>query len=262
MNIAICQTNVLPIKEESLASYFKYLQKNSVVVFGEYVFDLFFTELQNTQKTLIAQLAEQKILLLQKMAKHYKLKIVAPLIVVEGEKIYKKIAIIDSKKTDFYMQQRLINYAHWNEEKFFDNPKNKTFKLPYIFEHDGLKVAVLFGFELHFDALWLKIKDENVDVVILPTASTFGSKERWQILCRSRAFFNSCMIVRVNRIGKVLIQEEDFEFYGESFVVNPSAEFEEKLDHKESVVCFEISKEDLRAQVQEWGFRKITKGKK
>lgn len=262
MKIAICQTNTLPLKESVYLSYFKHLQKGSIAVFGEYAFDLFFNELNDTPKELIAQLSAQKISLLQKMAKDYKIKIVAPLIRVDSNKIFKEIAVIDAKNIEFYLQQKLINYEHWNEEKFFDNPKVRSLKKPLIFEHNGFKVAVLFGFEVHFDALWLKLKDEGVDIVLLPTASTFQSCERWQMLCRSRALCNGCVVVRVNRVGKVNIQGKDCEFYGESFVVNPSAEIEEKLDHKESIAYVEIHKSDLDSQVAEWGFRRLIKGKK
>ena len=262
MKIALCQTGSLPLKEEVLTSYFKYLQKDSIAVFGEYAFDLFFNELQQTPKELIAQFSTQKLALLKKMAKNHKVKIITPLIVVEEGKIYKKIAIIDSKSTQFYMQQKLINYQHWNEEKFFDNPKVRALKMPFVFEQEGLKVAVLFGFELHFDALWLKLKEQGVDIVLLPTACTFGSQERWQALCKSRAFCNSAMVVRVNRVGKATFENQEAEFYGESFIIDPSAQFVERLDSKESIVCFEVTKEEIDSQVLEWGFRKITKGRK
>lgn len=256
MKIAICQTNTLPLKENALMSYFKHFQRDSLVVFSEYAFDLFFTDLQKTSKELIAQLSSQKILLLQKIAKIFKITIVMPLIIAEESKIFKKIAVIDSKKTQFYVQQKLINYSHWNEEVFFDNPKVRNLKTPLIFEKNNFKIAVLFGFELHFDALWLKLKDKDVDIVLIPTASTLNSHERWQMLCRSRAFCNSCLVVRINRVGKVVLEDREFDFYGESLVVNPNAEIEEKLDHKESIAYVEIDKKDLDTQAIQWGFRK------
>lgn len=265
MKVAICQTNTIPLKKEVLEHYFKHLEKDSVVVFGEYTFDLFLDELKKTSKDMIAQFVNQKLELLRLMAKTYKVTIVAPLITTnEKNKLFKQIVVIDSKDTQFYMQQRLINYEHWNEEKFFDNPKVRTFKTPLVFEYKKMKVAVMFGFELHFDSLWIKIREQNVDVVIVPTASTFESNERWQMLCRMRAFCNGCVLIRANRVGKFTIEDQNLEFYGESFLVRPNGQIEEKLDNKEGIAFFEIDREHIVNEAKEWGFRnfKTEKGKK
>lgn len=261
MKVVLAQASVMPLQEEALHTYFKYLEKGSIVVFGEYVFDLFFTALGDTSKEIIAQLYEQKVGLLQKLAKHYKLKIVTPLIAVEKNKIYKQIAIIDSKGSDFYTQQFLIDYAHWDEKAFFDNPKTKqdfkSIKTPYIFEQDGMRVGVMFGFEAHFDALWLKLKNENVDMVLVPSASAFESAWRWEALLSMRALCNGCMVVRINRTGKVKTQSGELEFYGQSFIANPDGEVVEKMSKKDGFACFEIDAHDIQKLAKEWGFREL-----
>ncbi|CBG40094.1 carbon-nitrogen hydrolase family protein [Helicobacter mustelae] len=256
MKIAICQTAALPLEKGVWSHYFKHIEKNSLVVFGEYVFDLFIQDW--TSKDMIAQLSPQKLAMLESMAKAHRVKIIAPLITTDAKhRLYKQIAVIDAQSTEFYMQQRLIHYEHWDEEKFFDNPKRKTLKAPLAFEYEGIKIGVLFGFELHFDALMLKLKEQGVDLIITPTASTFQSNERWQMLCRMRAFCNGCMLVRVNSVGKVKIKDQNLEFYGESFVVNPSGQIEEKLHDKEGIACLEITKEQIHKAAREWGFREI-----
>lgn len=70
-----------------------------------------------------------------------------------------------------------------------------------VFERDGLRIAPLFGFEAHFDEIWVQAKNQGVDVVLLSSVATFESNERWRLLCQMRAFCASCVVVRANRIG-------------------------------------------------------------
>ncbi|MDC7792400.1 carbon-nitrogen hydrolase family protein, partial [Campylobacter coli] len=71
----------------------------------------------------------------------------------------------------------------------------------FTFNHDKLKCALLFGFEVHFDIFWQQIMAKKIDLVIVPSACTFESKQRWEELLKTRAFLNSTNILRVNRIG-------------------------------------------------------------
>lgn len=255
MNLAIFQLPTLPLKEEKLSTYIKAIKKGSVVVLGEYVLNLFFHDFKNSPKEILNKIAQSKLTQLSKLAKKNDLTIVAPIVCGDEKKIYKKMAIIDGEKIDFYMQQRLICYSHWDEERFFANPKSKNFKLPYIFEKDGLKIATLFGFELHFDEIWLKLKQAGVDIVILSTASTFDSNDRWRDLCKARAFINSCVVVRVNRIGESVQDGLKWKFYGDSFVAFPNGKIEDNLGEKEEILCVDIQKEQIEEFVKEWKFR-------
>lgn len=131
---------------------------------------------------------------------------------------------------------------------------------PLIFELGDLKAAVLFGFEAHFDELWLELKNAAVDVVFLPTASTFGSNLRWQKILTVRSFLNAAFVVRVNRIGGFLEQdarrESVWKFYGESFVALPDGEVGDILveDYERFLVC-DLRKSDIVAARQDWRFR-------
>jgi predicted amidohydrolase len=99
----------------------------------------------------------------------------------------------------YYDQQFLINYKHWNEEKFFDNEIGE-FTLP-SFSIDGVKFGVINGFELHFDVAFAQVMKKGVDVILSPSASTFDSSARWIELLKMRAFTNSVYILRSNRVG-------------------------------------------------------------
>lgn len=257
MNLAIFQLPSLPFKENKLASYLKAIKKGSIVVLGEYVLNLFFHEISDVPKDIINKTTQSKLSELTKLAKKYSLIIVAPVLCGNEKKIYKKIAIVDGKKIDFYTQQKLISYPHWDEEAFFGNSKVKTLKLPYVFEKEGLKIAVLFGFELHFDEIWIKMKNAGVDIVLLCTACTFDSNQRWRDLCKARAFFNSCVVVRANRIGEYTHEGFQWNFYGDSFIALPNGKIEDSLGNKEEVLCAEIEKSQIEEFVKEWKFREV-----
>jgi len=179
--------------------------------------------------------------------------LVAPIVEVKGGKFYKKIAKISPKSTSYYTQQILINYPHWNEEAFFDNPI-EPLKEPMTFSIDGFKIAVMSGFELHFDKMWESIAKKRVDLVLLPTVSTFSSKYRWRDLISMRAFLNNCYILRANRVGDYVEDDTRWHFYGDSMLVNPDGNIDMKLEARESMLIEPISKEELTDSRKGWGF--------
>lgn len=155
-----------------------------------------------------------------------------------------------------YRQQRLIDYRHWNEAKFFRNHNTKMLKKPFIFEYKGFNIAVLFGFEVHFDEMWLSMKKSDADMVLLPCANTFDSIARWRELCKVRAFLNGCVVIRANRVGKAVVNENEWIFYGDSFIAMPNGEIIDNLRDKEAMLSLEIQKSKILEMAREWGFRK------
>jgi len=129
-------------------------------------------------------------------------------------------------------QEFLINYSHWDEESFFDNAATGKID-PIIFRHHNLNFGVINGFEVHFDAFWQKMAQRKVDVVLLPTVSTFGSNYRWNEILKTRAFLNNCYILRVNRIGTYHDEQSLWKFYGETYLINPDGHIESSLGSKE-----------------------------
>lgn len=155
-----------------------------------------------------------------------------------------------------YRQQRLIDYQHWNEARFFSNHNNKLLKKPLIFSYKGFNVATLFGFEVHFDEFWLSMKKEGVDMVLLPCANTFDSNMRWREICKMRAFLNGCVVIRANRVGTSVVNENQWVFYGDSFIAMPNGEIIDNLRDKESMLSLEVYKNKVLEMAREWGFRK------
>jgi predicted amidohydrolase len=244
-----------------------YLKKASergarVLLLGEYVINNFFKDLVKMPLEMVKDQTQTHIKKLKKLSREFNIIIVAPIIEVKKNKIYKKIAKISPKSTSYYEQQVLIDYPHWDEESFFANKIDKI-KEPMVFTIDGFKIATIFGFEVHFDTFWQYIQKKEVDIVFIPTATTFNSNIRWQELLSMRAFLNSCYILRANRVGEY---EETYEkqkvkwnFYGESMLINPDGEIIMNLEDRESMLIEPIVKEDIVDSLDGWGFRRQLK---
>jgi len=226
-----------------------------LILFGEYVLNHFFRELESIPKSMVQEQTKKHLEMLQKMAKEYDVTFIAPIVRVEKKSIYKTIAKISPDSLEFYNQQILMPYKHWNEEKFFNN-KIAPIKKPMIFKIDGIKVAVIGGYELHFDPIWQKIHKSRVDLVLIPTASTFGSHNRWRTIIKSRAFLHGVYILRANRLGEYIEEGGHWRFYGDSMLVNPEGEVEMMLEDKESMLVEPIDKAKVKEHRKVWKFSK------
>ncbi len=228
-------------------------RETKVLLFGEYVLNHFFRELEKMSRNMVKEQSKKHLKMLQKFAKKYNMTFIVPLVIVKKKKYYKTIARITAKNTDFYQQQILISYDHWNEKEFFSN-KVAPLKKPMIFKQNGFKIAVMAGFELHFDTFWDTIRRNKVDIVMLPTASTFGSHDRWSELVKSRAFIYGCYILRANRLGEFTDGDVQWNFYGDSMLVSPEGEIEMMLEDKESMLIENINKKAVKEHRESWKF--------
>jgi predicted amidohydrolase len=253
--VGAIQLPTLGMNATRLEFYFKKASERGakLLLLGEYVINHFFKELIAMPVSMIQEQTNSHLKILKKLSKEYNIVVVAPIVDVKKEKIYKKVAIISPKSTKYYMQQLLINYPHWNEEEFFDNPI-RPLKNIFTFKLNGFKIGIMYGFEIHFDKLWQSVQKQKVDLVLIPSASTFGSKQRWEDLLSSRAFLNSCYILRANRVGDYQEDGIVWNFYGESMLINPDGEIEMKLEERESMLIEEIMKEEIEDSLHGWGF--------
>jgi predicted amidohydrolase len=181
--------------------------------------------------------------------------IVAPLLIVKKKEVYKTVAKFSPNSTSYYQQQILINYTHWNEEKYFANVVNEL-QTPLVFKVEGFKFAIMNGFELHFDELFTKLSVKNVDCILVPSVSTFDSYERWKALIVTRAFTHNCYILRANRIGEYKDKEFSWKFYGDSVLASPNGEVVEHLGNKEELMIVDMNHGDVVQARRIWGFKR------
>ena len=256
MRAAVLQLSAQGLSSTKLYNYIRvaHKQKVKVLLLGEYVLNPFFKELESMSLSMIKEQALSQIKILKELSTTYSMTIVAPLIIVKKKEVFKTIAKFAPSSTSYYQQQILINYSHWNEEKFFANDI-KQINSPMIFKVDGFKFGVISGFELHFDELWDKLSQKSIDCVLIPSVSTFESFERWKALILSRAFTHNCYVLRANRIGEYQDKEFIWKFYGDSVLASPNGELLEHLGNKEELMIVDMSHTDVVQARRSWGFK-------
>jgi predicted amidohydrolase len=258
LTVGALQLPTLGMNATRLEFYLKNAQERGVrlMLLGEYVVNHFFKEMETMPKRMVKEQTAQHLQLLQKLAKKHAMVFVVPVVRFRKKKPIKSIAKITAKRIEYYDQQILIPYPHWNEEAFFDNPV-APLHAPMMFKIDGIRVAVMGGFELHFDPLWESIRRQKVDLVLLPTASTFGSHDRWRELIKSRAFVYGTYVLRANRLGEYRDTEVAWRFYGDTMLVHPEGTIEMMLEDKESMLIETIEKRAVKEHRKSWQFSRM-----
>ncbi len=263
MRIAILQLPSIGMGSNKLDNYARVAHQKGVklILLGEYLLNPFFKELVQTPISMIQEQSNHQIETLKALALKYDLIFVAPIVTVKKKECTKMIVKVSGRSVTYYPQQFLINYPHWNEEKFFANPI-EPIKSPMIFAAGGFKFAVMSGFELHFDPLWEAISAKGVDVVLVPSASTFESHNRWRELVKMRAFTHSCYILRANRIGEYNDEKYAWKFYGDSMLVSPDGEVEADLGNTEELLIVDLDRKALSDSRKGWGFKEALRKRK
>jgi len=256
MRAAVLQLSAQGLSSTKLYNYIRVAHKQDikVLLLGEYVLNPFFKELESMSLSMIKEQALAQIKILKELSTTYNMTIVAPLIIVKKKEVFKTVAKFAPSSTSYYQQQVLINYSHWNEEKFFANDV-KQIQAPLIFKVDGFKFGIISGFELHFDELWNRLSQKNIDCVLVPSVSTFESYERWKALILTRAFTHNCYVLRANRIGEYHDKEIAWKFYGDSVLASPNGELLEHLGNKEELMIVDMSHTDVIHARRSWGFK-------
>jgi len=256
MRAAVLQLSAQGLSSTKLYNYIRVAHKQGikVLLLGEYVLNPFFKELESMSLSMIKEQALTQIKILKELSTTYNMTIVAPLIIVKKKEVFKTVAKFAPSSTSYYQQQLLINYSHWNEEKFFANDV-KQIQSPLIFKVDGFKFGIISGFELHFDELWSKLSQKNIDCVLVPSVSTFESYERWKALILTRAFTHNCYVLRANRIGEYQDKEFTWKFYGDSVLASPNGELLEHLGNKEELMIVDMNHSDVVQARRSWGFK-------
>jgi len=260
MRCAVLQLSSQGMSSTKLYNFIRIAHNKGVKVLllGEYILNPFFKVLETLSTSMIREQAEHQSRVLRELASTYNMTIVAPIVIVKKQKVYKTIAKFAPSSTAYYQQQLLINYVHWNEEKFFAN-EVKAIESPLVFKVDGFKFAIMSGFELHFDEVFTQLSSKNIDCILLPSVSTFDSYERWKNLILSRAFVHNCYILRANRIGEFKDRDFAWKFYGDSLLASPNGELLEHLANKEELMIVDMSHSDVLRARRSWGFKENIK---
>lgn len=255
--VAALQLPTLGMNATRLEFYLKRAHERGadVMLLGEYVLNHFFKEIESMSMNMVKEQSRKHIELLKQFSAKYHIVFIAPIVMVQKDGYHKMIAKITPKSLSYYEQQILLPYAHWNEKKFFANPV-APLKDPMIFVVKGFRIMAMAGFELHFDPFWEKVTQKKIDIVLLPTASTFGSHNRWREIIKMKAFLHGCFILRANRLGEYNDNEIKWKFYGDTMLVNPEGEVAMMLEDKESMLVETVDKAEIIEHRKSWGFER------
>ncbi|ACM92992.1 hydrolase, carbon-nitrogen family [Nautilia profundicola AmH] len=253
MKIALLQSAELPFDKAKLNYYLNIAKSEGAKLFvlPEYVLNRFFKEIEKIPLNFVKEQSNHQLKLLKKLSLVYNITILAPLVVVKGNKKHKAIVKCQKGKARFYYQQIYMPYNHWNEESFFDKKESK----PLIFTIGNVRIASMFGFESHFTPFWDYFAQKKVDLVVLPSVGTFNSKKRWFEMLKTFAFIKNIYVARVNRVG----EWNNWQFYGNSFVINPDGELVNYLGEKEELLISAIDKKLVKEARKEWKFNNLSK---
>ncbi|GAB6073512.1 carbon-nitrogen hydrolase family protein [Nautilia lithotrophica] len=251
MKIALLQSAELPFDKAKLNYYLNIAKSEGVKLFvlPEYVLNRFFKDIEKTPINFIKEQSNHQLKLLKKLSLVYNITILAPLVVIKGQNKYKALVRFQKGKARFYYQQIFMPYSHWNEDAFFDKKDSK----PLIFSIGNIRIGAMFGFESHFCKFWDYFAEKKVDLVVIPSVGTFNSKKRWFELLKTFAFIKNMYVARVNRVG----EWNEWNFYGNSFVVNPDGELVDSLGSKEELLITDINKNLIKEARKEWKFNKL-----
>jgi len=256
LTIAALQLPTLGMQATKLDFYLRNAHSRGVklVLLGEYVLNHFFKELSDIPIKMVKEQSDKHLELLKKFALKYQMVFIAPIVIVKKNQYIKTIVKITAKSISYYEQQILMPYEHWNEKKMFAN-EIKKLESPLTFQVNGFKIMAMGGFELHFDFFWTEVTRKKIDLVLLPTASTFGSHNRWREIIKTKAFLHGCYILRANRLGEFKEKNIKWKFYGDSMLIEPSGEIYMMLEDKESMLIETISKSVVKEHKENWAFQ-------
>lgn len=254
MKICALQLPTLPMSSARLDYYLQICANEGVelVCIGEYVLNNFFRDLVKMPKNLIKEQSDMRKTIMNDLCKKYDISIVAPLILQKGRGFVKVCAKFSKNQNKFYEQNFLMPYSHWDEKSFFLNSPTKV-NIP-TFNINRTKFAIINAYETNFDVCWQEIMKKKVDVVIVPSACTFFSETRWKELLKTRAFTNLVYILRINRVGEHKYENERWNFYGQSMLINPFSDIVNELGKDEEMLIVNIDKKEINKARSLWKF--------
>ena len=143
--------------------------------------------------------------------------VVLPIFEKSADGYFNTSVVLQGDKTlGFYRKIHVTDIPLW-EEKFYFQPGNGGFP---VFETAHGKIGLQVSWDnFYFEGARI-LRKKGADLILAPTSCAFKSQHIWQTVISGNAISNGVYIMRINRVGS----EEDQDFYGMSFCVNPEGE--------------------------------------
>ncbi|MFQ5693196.1 MAG: nitrilase-related carbon-nitrogen hydrolase [Nitrospinota bacterium] len=156
---------------------------------------------------------------LAEAARRWDAAVVAPLYERDGEgRGFNAAAVLDARGElrGVYRKVHVPHVPLWEERSYFE-PGDAGFP---VFDVGVARVGVLICWDVFFPEGARALALGGAQIIVAPTAAAFASHLRWETVLRAHAITNGVYVLRVNRVGS----EEEHDFYGSSFCVDPEGE--------------------------------------
>lgn len=176
--------------------------------------------------------------------------LICPLFEKAGDGRYFNTAFVlgpDGNLLGRYRKVHLPDLPLWREKHYFE-PGDLGFP---VFQAHGLTFGVQICWDNFFPEGTRRLALNGAQVVFSPNAAAFASTRKWETVITANAIVNSIYLFRVNRVGK----EEEQDFYGRSFCVDPDGEMTmAPAGMADSVILADIDTDLIEDVRREWNF--------
>ncbi len=179
--------------------------------------------------------------------------VLLPLFEREDSRYFNSCIMIDGDKTiGVYRKIHIPDIPLW-EEKFYFITGDKGFP---VFDTRFGRIGVQISWDNLYQEGTRILALKGADIVFAPTACAFKSQHIWQTVISGNAITNGIFIMRINRVGS----EDNQDFYGMSFCVNPEGELiGGPTGGGDSVLLVDVDLEYLKHIRREWPLMKERK---
>lgn len=164
--------------------------------------------------------------------------ITGSVIIKENEKYYNRLIwMLPDGKTGHYDKRHLFQYAKEGDHYTKGNTR-------FTASVNGWKILLLVCYDLRFPVWSRQQVNGGAEYDCLICVANWPSRRStaWKTLLQARAIENQCYVVGVNRVGK---DGNDFEYAGDSMVIDPLGSILYTKNGEEDVCTITLNKTNL-----------------
>ncbi|HWT99574.1 MAG TPA: N-carbamoylputrescine amidase [Terriglobales bacterium] len=171
---------------------------------------------------------------------------------------YNSLAMIDADGSvmGLYRKSHIPDGLGY-EEKFYFNPGDTGFR---VWQTAYGAIGAGICWDQWFPECARAMVLQGAEILIYPTAigsepanERYSSADHWQRVMQGHAGANMVPLIASNRIGREAGSTCTLDFYGRSFIADPTGALVESADNREAVLTATFDLEEIRTQRAAWG---------